>query len=179
MKKENNTTLGPAPAKIPNYIIPDNGIFPNSVLPVLLYKAVFHLPNDHSPGVMETVFENNGWFNSWRNGMFTYNHYHSITHEVLGIYCGECHVSLGGDSGIQLFLEKGDVLLIPAGVAHKNIGASTDFKCIGAYPGGKDFDINLGKSGERPGTDKNIKKIPVPKLDPVYGKEGLLSRYWI
>ncbi len=111
--------------------------------------------------------------------MYTYNHYHSITHEVLGIYCGECHVSLGGDSGIQLFLEKGDVLLIPAGVAHKNIGASTDFKCIGAYPGGKDFDINLGKSGERPGTDKNIRKVPVPKLDPVYGKEGLLSRYWI
>jgi uncharacterized protein YjlB len=41
---------------------------------------------------------------------------------------------------------KGDVLLIPAGVAHKNVGASIDFKCVGAYPGGKEFDINLGKS---------------------------------
>ena len=71
-----------------------------------------------------------------------------------------------------------DVLLIPAGVAHKNIGSSTDFKCVGAYPEGRDFDINLGKSGERPGTDKNIRKVPIPKLDPLYGKEGCLSLYW-
>jgi uncharacterized protein YjlB len=63
-------------------------------------------------------------------------------------------------------------------VAHKNIGCSIDFKCIGAYPNGKDFDINLGKSGERPGTDKNIKKVPVPKKDPIYGKDGFLLQFW-
>ena len=170
--------LKPAPQKIPAFLIPDNGIFPNSVLPVLLYKTVIHLPNDHSPKLIETVFENNSWSNSWRNGIFTYNHYHSITHEVLGIYSGDCHVLLGGDRGIQLLLEKGDVLLIPAGVAHRNIGASIDFKCIGAYPKGKDFDINLGKSGERPRTDQNIKKVPIPKTDPVYGAAGCLSQYW-
>jgi uncharacterized protein YjlB len=178
MKKINNGKLQPAPIKIPHYIIPDNGIFPNSVLPVLLYKAVLHLPNDHAPVVIETIFESNGWTNSWRNGIYTYNHYHSTTHEVLGIYCGDCHVSLGGDKGIQLFIAKGDVLLIPAGVAHKNVGSSTDFKCVGAYPDGREFDINLGKSGERPGTDKNIRKVPLPKLDPLYGKEGCISMYW-
>ena len=148
------------------------------VLPVLLYKSVFQLPNEHSPGLMETVFEKNDWSNSWRNGIYTYNHYHSITHEVIGIYSGECHVALGGDSGIQILIEKGDVLVIPAGVAHKNVGASLDFKCIGAYPEGMDFDMNLGKSGERPGTDKNIKKVPIPKKDPLYGKEGCLWLYW-
>src|ERR1700682_4844495 len=116
--------LKPAPNKLPAFLIPDNGIFPNSVLSVLLYKSVFQLPNEHSPGLIEKVFEKNDWSNFWRNGIYTYNHYHSITHEVLGIYSGECHVSLGGDSGIQILIEKGDVLLIPAGVSHKNVGAS-------------------------------------------------------
>jgi len=92
---------------------------------------------------------------------------------------GNAMLPLGGDSGIQIFIEKGDVLLIPAGVAHKNVGASLDFKCIGAYPHGMDFDINLGKSGERPGTDKNIRKVTVPKKDPLYGKEGCMNIYWI
>jgi uncharacterized protein YjlB len=170
--------IAPAPAKIPHYIIPDNGVFPNSVLPVLFYKSVFQLPNDHAPGVIEEIFDENDWANSWRNGIFNYNHYHSITHEVLGVYCGDCHIQLGGDRGIQLLLDKGDVLIIPAGVAHKNIGSSVNFKCIGAYPNGKEFDINLGKSGERPGTDKNISKVPMPKTDPLYGKEGCLSMYW-
>jgi uncharacterized protein YjlB len=96
----------------------------------------------------------------------------------MGIYSGDCHVLLGGDKGIQLLVEKGDVLLIPAGVAHKNIGATIDFKCIGAYPDGKDFDINLGKSGERPRTDHHIKKVPLPKKDPVYGRDACLSKYW-
>ena len=96
----------------------------------------------------------------------------------MGIYSGECHVALGGDSGIQILIEKGDVLLIPAGVAHKNVGASLDFKCIGAYPEGMEFDMNLGKSGERPGTDKHIRKVPIPKKDPLYGKEGCLALYW-
>ena len=170
--------LKPAPNKIPAFSISDNGTFPNSVLPVLLYKAVFHLPNDHSPNLIEKVFGNNNWSNSWRNGIYTYNHYHSNTHEVMGVYSGDCHVLLGGDRGIQLMVEKGDVLLIPAGVAHKNIGASLDFKCVGAYPEGKDFDINLGKSGERPGTDKNIRKVHIPKTDPIYGKEGCMNLYW-
>jgi len=168
----------PLPNKIPHYKISDNGIFPNSALPVLLYKTPFHLSNDHSPVLMEKVFKENDWSNSWRNGIYTYNHYHSITHEVIGVYSGDCHILLGGHSGIQILLEKGDVLIIPAGVAHKNIGCSIDFKCIGAYPNGKDFDINLGKSGERPGTDKNIKKVPVPKKDPIYGKDGFLLLFW-
>jgi uncharacterized protein YjlB len=170
--------LATAPHKIPHIAISDNGTFPNSVLPILIYKSAFRLPNKHAPGIIEEVFDENNWTNSWRNGIYRYNHYHSTTHEVLGVYCGECHIQLGGDSGIQLQLVQGDVLVIPAGVSHKNIGSSADFKCIGAYPEGKEFDINLGKEGERPGTDKNISKIPVPKTDPLYGENGCLHLYW-
>jgi uncharacterized protein YjlB len=170
--------LASAPVKIPHFAVSDNGIFPNSILPILIYKSAFTLPNDHAPGIIEEVFDDNQWTNSWRNGIYSYHHYHSTTHEVLGIYSGECHVQLGGDSGIQLQLVKGDVLVIPAGVSHKNLGSSLDFKCIGAYPDGRDFDINLGKEGERPGTDDNISKVPIPKMDPLYGSDGCLHLYW-
>jgi hypothetical protein len=27
--------------------------------------------------------------------------------------------------------------------------------------------------GERPGTDKNIKKVAIPKMDPLYGKKDV------
>jgi uncharacterized protein YjlB len=178
MPAENHPVLRPAPAKVQRFLLNDNGIFPNSGLPAILYKTAFSLKNDHSPKEIETVFESNGWSNCWRNGMYSYHHYHSTTHEALAVYSGECHVQLGGDSGIQFLLEKGDVLLIPAGVAHRNIGSSLDFKCVGAYPDGRQFDINLGKSGERPGTDHHIRKVPLPKKDPLYGKEGILPKYW-
>ena len=161
-----------------HYLLSDNAIFPNSIYPVLFYKSAFHLSNDHAPKIIEDTFEKNHWTNSWRNGIYTYHHYHSTTHEVLGIYSGECHIQLGGERGIQLLAEKGDAILIPAGVAHKNIGSSLDFKCVGAYDRGKDFDINLGRAGERPQTDKNISKLPLPSLDPVFGKEGGLHALW-
>ncbi len=178
MKYKLLKVLAEPPDKIPHYFLGDNGIFPNSALPVLLYKIAFALPNDHAPGIIEEVFDENGWCNSWRNGIYKYNHYHSTTHEVLGIYSGHCRVLLGGEGGIQLLIEKGDVLILPAGVSHRNVGSTADFKCIGAYPDGADFDINIGKTGERPGTDENIKRLSVPALDPVYGKNGLLHSYW-
>ena len=177
-KKDLNRYLTKMVDKLPHYLLADNGHFPNSRLPVLLYKSVFILSTDHNPEIIEQVFKYHNWSNSWRNGIYTYNHYHSISHEVLGVYCGRCHVQLGGHNGIQLILEKGDVLIIPAGVSHCNIGSTIDFKCVGAYPGGSDFDINLGKSDERPKTDQNIKKVSIPDLDPVYGEHGHLHTYW-
>ena len=47
-------------------------------------------------------------------------------------------------------LSKGDVIVIPAGVAHQNISASDDFGVVGAYPDGREWDLLRGRSGERP-----------------------------
>ncbi len=58
--------------------------------------------------------EKNNWSNSWRNGIFNFHHYHSITHEVLGVHSGNAKVLLGGDRGILINAEKGDVIIIPA-----------------------------------------------------------------
>jgi hypothetical protein len=38
--------------------------------------------------------------------------------------------------------------------------------------------MNYGKQGERPGTDENISKVPLPDADPVYGIGGPLIKNW-
>jgi uncharacterized protein YjlB len=157
------------------HIEKDDGQFPNSSLFVLIYKKVF---GKCSASDFEKIFEANDWKNSWRNGIYDYHHYHSITHEVLGVYEGMAKVQFGGPSGIIETIEKGDVVIIPAGVAHKCVEAEKDFKCVGAYPDGKDFDIKKGAPSERPEADKNINDVPLPDKDPVYGAGGLLALNW-
>lgn len=156
----------------------DDGSFPNNEkLPLLIYKQAIQL-KEGDAAIIEKVFKANHWGNLWRNGIYGYHHYHSTAHEVLGIYQGEAEVRLGGPEGIQVKVTAGDVIIIPAGVAHKNLGASSDFACVGAYPPGQTFDMNYGKDGERPQADENIARVPLPDNDPVYGKDGVLMREW-
>jgi len=156
----------------------DDGVFPNSRLPALLYKGVLDIPLLFPATHVKHLFEKHGWSNSWDAGIFEYHHYHSISHEVLGIYKGHTKIQLGGPNGTVLFIEKGDVLVIPAGIAHKNLGPENSVGVIGAYPGGRDYDMNYGKPGERPRTDANIKKVPMPASDPVFGRDKGLFNTW-
>ena len=164
-------------ATMEQFLLKDDGVFPNSRFPALLYKGVLDIPLLFPAAHVKNVFEKNGWSNNWDAGIFEYHHYHSITHEVLGIYKGRTKVQLGGPAGKIIFIEKGDVLVIPAGVAHKNMGAENSVGVIGAYPEGRDYDMNYGKPGERPRTDQNIKKVPVPSGDPLGWKNGL-TQIW-
>ncbi len=166
-------------AKIIPHLLKDDGVFPNSIFPLLVYKNVFELGEGNHPQTIEKIFETNHWNNTWRDGIFNYHHYHSNTHEVLGIYSGTCRVLMGGDDGVEFDIEKGDAIIIPAGVAHKNMSNSQDFKCIGAYPAGHDFDMNYGRQSERPLTDHHIAHVQMPANDPVFGKDGGLFNSWI
>lgn len=161
-----------------HYLIKSNHRFPNSELPVILYKGILQVPSILPEFYIKKLFRKNGWYNSWNAGIFTYNHYHSITHEVLGFYKGETNLLLGGDNGIRVNVKKSDVLIIPAGVAHKNLGEEKDIQCIGAYPGGMDYDMNYGRASERPQTDKNIRAVPLPEKDPVLASMGEIQKHW-
>ena len=153
----------------------DDGTYPNNEeLPVLVYRQAF----DADEAEIEEAFRRNGWGGTWRNGIYSYHHYHSTAHEVLGVARGTARVQLGGDEGATFELAAGDVVVIPAGVAHKNLGSSPDFLVVGAYPAGQEYDMNYGRPGERPRADQNIEMVPRPDSDPVYGKEGLLLEYW-
>jgi len=156
----------------------DDGVFPNSKYPVLLYKNVLRVPFILPAAYIKTLFEKNNWRNAWKDGIFTYDHYHSTSHEVMGIYQGRTSLMLGGDNGQTVDLRKGDVIVIPAGVAHKNLGAEQAVKCVGAYPEGRPFDIKRGLAGERPDADNTIGKLPVPAKDPVFGQFRGLRNIW-
>ena len=165
--------------EIVSELLTDDGTFPNNEkLPLIVYKAVIDIPATDPARAVERIFHDNGWGGSWRNGIYPFQHYHSTAHEVLGIYHGNVKVQLGGPKGITVNGKAGDVIIIPAGVAHKNLGSSSDFRCLGAYPPGQSWDMNYGKQGERPRADENILNVPLPDTDPVYGKSGPLLKIW-
>jgi uncharacterized protein YjlB len=156
----------------------DDGIFPNSILPVLLYRQAFTNRAGDRASLIEQRFAENNWTNSWRNGVYSFAHYHSTTHEVLGVYAGSATLRVGGEHGKNVDVHAGDVIVIPAGVAHQNIGASDDFAVVGAYPDGREWDLLRGRPGERPKADQNIAALPIPDNDPIYGAEGPLRQIW-
>jgi len=157
----------------------DDGTFPNSVLPVLLYRAAITTEAEDRACIFEQQLAQNDWTNSWRNGVYSFAHYHSTSHEALGVYCGTATLRLGGKHGKEVEVRSGDVIVIPAGVAHQNIGATADFAVVGAYPEGRQWDLLRGQSGERPQADRNIATLPMPENDPLYGAEGPLRQIWV
>jgi uncharacterized protein YjlB len=156
----------------------DDGIFPNSPLPLLFYRDAFRTDAKDPASIFEQRFAENDWTNSWRDGVYSFPHYHSTSHEVLGVYSGAATLRLGGEHGKNVEVHAGDVIVIPAGVVHQNIGAGDDFGVVGAYPDGRDWDLLRGRPGERSRTDENIAALPIPDNDPIYGAEGPLRRLW-
>ena len=166
-------------ANVLHRLIVDDGTFPNNDrLPLLVYRGALELTGRNPARPVEDLFDAHHWFGAWRNGIFGYHHYHSTAHEVLGVYSGTARVQLGGEKGPEFEIRQGDVIVIPAGVAHKNLGSSRDFKVVGAYPGGQRYDMNYGKAGERPRADRNIANVSLPELDPVFGDSGPLIDLW-
>jgi uncharacterized protein YjlB len=156
------------------YRFDDDGRFPNSRLPLLVYRQAMA----HDADIMERAFLNHGWSNAWHDGIFTYHHFHSIAHEVLGIARGEVQVAFGGPSGRTVTVRAGDVVVIPAGVAHRNMRETKDLLVVGAYPGGSDYDIRRGDPGEHEAVLRAIAAVPIPASDPVSGESEPLGRLW-
>jgi len=156
----------------------DDGHIPNSKFPLLLYRDVKDERGGKLADWLEQTFNNNNWTNSWRWGIYDFHHYHSNTHEVLGVFQGKAEILLGGEQGQVFDLRAGDVIVIPAGVGHKCISHSVDFTVVGAYPNGASADLNKGEPHERPQADKNISNVPLPDTDPLYGQKGGLVEIW-
>lgn len=166
-------------SQVSSYLLADDGTIPNnSKLPLLVYHRAVSLSSEDPAAVFEDLFHAHGWTSSWRNGIFSFHHFHSTAHEVLGIYAGTASVRLGGDSGVTLSVEPGDVVVIPAGVGHKKLGASNELGVVGAYPDGQHPDLCRG--GEHPHAHhlERVSQVPLPTMDPLYGAEGPLFDHW-
>lgn len=150
----------------------------NPALPVIVYPGAVLFYAFDPAAVFEVLFASNGWTDSWRDGMYPYAHFHSATHEVLGIARGTVRARLGGTQGKDIDLEAGDVLVLPAGTGHKRIRASSDLLVVGAYPAGGSYDEP--RSGRRAHDEarEKIVAVPMPAKDPVYGARGPLRALW-
>ena len=168
----------PRAPEVRRYLFEDDGRIPNNPeLPLLVYQGALSV-SDNLPSECEALFRENGWGSAWRDGVFSYHHYHSTAHEVLGIVRGTARLVFGGESGVTIEVEAGDVAVIPAGVGHCNSGSSDDFLVVGAYPWGQSWDLRTGEPGERPQVLENIRKVSLPGADPVFCDEGPLTKHW-
>jgi uncharacterized protein YjlB len=159
---------------IEEHLFADDGHVPNNPsLPLIVYRGVLAAGPD-AAAACEALFAGNDWSAAWHNGIYAHHHYHSTAHEVLGIAAGAVRVRLGGEGGAAVELRAGDVVVIPAGVAHKNEGASPNLLVVGAYPGGKSPDMCRPGTQQRERAKLNVAKVGRPSRDPVYGKPGPL-----
>ncbi len=92
---------------------------------------------------------------------------------------GPARIAFGGPAGVTVEVATGDVVVIPAGVGHRNLGSSGDFLVVGAYPEVQSWDLRTGEPDERPEVLENIRKVPLPRTDPVFGDEGPLHEHWL
>jgi uncharacterized protein YjlB len=158
----------------------DDGVVPNNpTLPFILYRGPVSLADDFDPAaVLEELFASNGWRDSWRNGIYDYVHYHSRTHEVLGVARGHARVRFGGERGKELHLKAIDVVVLPAGTGHQRLAASEDLLVVGAYPPFGSYDECRACAADHDRALRTIPKVVLPRKDPVYGRDGPLTRLW-
>jgi uncharacterized protein YjlB len=146
----------PAGDEIPN----------NPHLPVLLHRGAVPAGD---PAAAEALFARHGWPPAWRNGIYDFHHYHPNAHEALAIVSGEVRVRLGGEGGVTLDLAAGDMVVLPAGTGHRNLGASSRLLVVGAYPPGGPPEQFTGRPGEIARARQSIPRVPNPPTDPVTG----------
>jgi uncharacterized protein YjlB len=149
--------------KVHRLFVKDDGTFPNNEdHPLFLFRDHFH--GTRAEG--SRMLAENGWTSPWVWGIYPFHHYHSNTWEALVCVAGRADVQLGGPSGPTAAVEKGDIVLIPPGVAHRQVQADGSFALLGSYPvETPDFDTVKGKPTER--QRRNIAECFVPQRDPI------------
>lgn len=111
--------------KVLQYQIPAYGLTPNTSIqhkPLLIYRSAFS-PDTTSASQIEQHMSGVGVVvPQWRYTMYSTSHFHSTSHEVLGIVNGRARLCFGHEDNpgkVEEILSKGDVIIMPAGVSHR------------------------------------------------------------
>ena len=166
-----------ASLRVSKQLVPAHSLIPNTSIqnrPLLIYHSVFS--ESVTASSIEAHLSSVGVVvPQWRFTMYSTSHFHSTTHEVLGISHGKAKLCFGGEENPNRFepvVSKGDVIVVPAGVSHRLLqDLEGGFQMIGSYPPGKEWDMCYGREGEE---DKiaGIKGLEWFKKDPIYGEHG-------
>ena len=121
-------------------------------------------------------------------GMVKMHHYQPLSHKCYGIFQEASTSHLGSGPldetgmGIEIYVSTGDVIVIPAGVAHCSINESAkgEYRYCGVYPReAPRWDNNYCKAPEEAESKAAVaRNVAMPEQDPVYGVDGPLMQIW-
>jgi uncharacterized protein YjlB len=157
---------------------------PNSTLPVLVYKRAIAISGSPLEPRLEerlrALVLRHGWNVDWieSDAVYRYTHYHSTAHEVLVVLDEVAELRLGGANGKEVRVGPGDLIAIPAGVAHRRISGNKDFRVAGLYTDGSAWDLLRQTRRDYKLALQNLPGVELPIADPFYGKDGSLMQYW-
>ena len=160
-----------AELQVSRHMIPRYKLIPNSSIqnrPLLIYHSAFVPPA--SATTIESLLTWTGVVDPrWRYTMY------STTHEVLCIARGKARLCFGSEDNpqrVESVVQKGDVLIVPAGVGHRLLEVvEGGFEMVGSYPVGPSWDMCYGKEGEESKV-QDISRLAWFEKDPIYGDEG-------
>jgi uncharacterized protein YjlB len=156
--------------RLEHFLLPPSGAVPNHpAFPALVYRGAAAA----DAAAIEALFERNGWQPQWRDGIYDFDHYHTLGHEALGCAAGRARVLLGGPGGREVEVAAGDVLVLPVGSGHRRLSASGDFLVVGAYPPGQSADIC--REPATAAMRARIAALPCPDSDPVGLADGVMT----
>ncbi|KIR55982.1 cupin domain-containing protein [Cryptococcus gattii Ru294] len=149
--------------------IPSYRNFPNTALhhhPLMIYHSAY--PSSVTAEQVEKHLS-----------LVGVHHYHSNTHELLVVVSGAGTLCFGGPKDeenkgrIEIDVGKGDVMLVPSGVAHAMIDDKGGFSMVGSYPvGAKNWDMCTGQDGDKTDAWETVKGVKWFEKDPIYGDDG-------
>jgi len=166
----------PSEIQVTRRQIPSWNLIPNTEIqgyPLMVYHAAFDATSTQLKRRLELIGE---VMPQWVYTMYCQTHFHSTTHEVLGVVAGRAKLCFGGEDNPQRFeptVQRGDLIIVPAGVGHRLLSDEGDepFQMVGSYPHGKEWDMCYGQPGEE-GKIRNIQDLPWFYRDPLYGDDG-------
>jgi len=157
-----------SPPEVHKLYMDNDGTYPNNPThPLLLYRSAFH--GTQQEGYTKIV-SSGEWTSPWVWGIFTYHHYHTTAWELLICVKGQADIQIGGSNGPIVNISKGDVMLVPPGLAHKQIRDSGGFTLLGSYPiEGCSGPVDTVRGAPTEDQKANIEACVTPKRDPVLG----------
>ena len=166
----------PSEIQVTRCQIPSWNLIPNTEIqghPLLIDHAAFDATSTQLKRRLESIGE---VMPQWMYTMYSQTHFHSTSHEVLGVVAGRAKLCFGGEDKPRRFeptVQRGDLIIVPAGVGHRLVSDEGDepFQMVGSYPHGKQWDMCYGQPGEE-GKTRNIEGLSWFHQDPLYGDTG-------
>ncbi|KAK1837965.1 cupin domain-containing protein [Colletotrichum chrysophilum] len=186
---------------------------PNSDFPVLVYRGVLGTGDELDEDEVSEKLQQYGWVKKGTWGTITLKHFHPNTHECYGshssfsldtfkvsltelhpgIFQGRSELVFGeggsdpAGSGVRCWVRPGDVVVVPAGVAHASVAdekaapGEKEYRYVGVYPEeSPQWRSEMGRKPlqEKQGLVEEVEGVGLPRMDPLYGVDGPLIKIW-